>query len=454
MPCSGKTDSLFIDTMAYSHAKRIESWLTITDAVIAAGWMVAVYFIFDPRYMMRTQGLVTAAAWFLGMVLVGGQNAIYLFPRYRIFFSLALSLGIAAVVDIFWAGGGHDWYLKGGLHSCVALGVAGLLARVIFALWVRRPAIHLVPCRLPATYWPLLAELAQHPYIFVDQPLDDPAGALPERKPGYPIFLIVTDLRMSEADFAALMPLYHRVEIADVCEFSEALLGKVAVARTPEGWSLPRALRVPSPIREVVKRAFDAITILLTAPITVPLIFLGALLIKLTSRGPAFFVQERVGRYSKPFSLVKLRTMRCDAEACGPQWAEAGDARVTPVGRLLRATGIDELPQLWNVLSGEMSLVGPRPERPELVRELEMEIPFYGARLLVVPGLTGWAQLHQGGDTTLDDVANKLRYDLYYLKYGTPLLDLRILLGTLQMLLHLAKPGPKKSAPPPVPSPQ
>jgi lipopolysaccharide/colanic/teichoic acid biosynthesis glycosyltransferase len=429
--------------MAYSHAKRIESGLTITDALIAVAWLVvAAYF---PVQWKSTHGYVAAIAWFLGMLLVGGQNAAYLFPRYRILFSMALSLGVAVLVGILWGGGGWGWYMEGGALSCLALGLLGLAARLLFAMLLQRPAIHLVPCRLPAAFWPLLEELSQHPHIFVDAPLTDPAGPLPERRPGYPTYLMVTDLRMREEDFAALMPLYHRVEIADLCEFSEAVFGKVALVRTPEGWSLPRSLRVPSPIREVVKRAFDTLVILLSAPLTLPLILLGALLVKLTSRGPAFFIQERLGRYRKPFRLVKLRTMRADAESAGPQWAAAGDARVTPVGRLLRVTGIDELPQLWNVLRGEMSLVGPRPECPELVAELEQQIPFYDARLLVAPGLTGWAQLHQGGDTTLDDVAHKLRYDLFYLKHGTPLLDLRILLGTLQMLLHLAKPGPKKS---------
>ncbi len=438
--------------MATSHARRIESGLTITDAAIAAAMVVVAYSF--PVGWKSTHGYVAALAWFFGMLLVGGQQAAYLYPRYRILFSTALALGIAALVGIVWGGGGHDWYTKGGLVSCAALALGGLLARLLFTMLLLRPTIHLVPCRLPEAHAPLLDELGAHPHIFVDAPLTDPAGPLPERRPGYPTYMVVTDLRMGEADFAALMPLYHRVEIADLCEFSESVLGKVAVVHTPEGWALPRALRVPSPIREVVKRAFDAVIILLTLPITLPLILLGALLVKCTSRGPAFFTQERLGRYRKPFRLVKLRTMRADAEAGGPQWAGAADARVTPIGRLLRATGIDELPQLWNVLRGEMSLVGPRPERPELVAKLEKQIPFYDARLLVAPGITGWAQLHQGGDTTLDDVLHKLRYDLYYLKHGTPLLDLRILLGTLQMLLHLAKPGPKKSAAPGLLSPR
>ena len=138
--------------------------------------------------------------------------------------------------------------------------------------------------------------------------------------------------------------------------------------------------------------------------------------------------------------------MIADAEAQGPQWTGADDARITPVGRILRHLAIDEFPQLWNVLKGEMSLVGPRPEQQEIASRIESQIPFYRARLLITPGITGWAQLHQGGDVTLDDVAHKLRYDLYYLKHGSLLLDLRILLDTMQMLLHLAKPTPQANA--------
>jgi lipopolysaccharide/colanic/teichoic acid biosynthesis glycosyltransferase len=431
--------------MAYSHAKRIEGWVRATDIVLVVGWCVVAFNFPNNKDWMSTLGYISAFAWYFSQVMVGGQNPVYFFPRYRVLFSTVFALALTSAVGIVWAGGGHDWYMKGGLLSVGVLSVGGLIVRLLLAQALQRPAIQLVPCRLPARFQPLLDELAAHPNILVDHPLDDPAGPLPERRPGYPTYLVVSDLRVREDDFTALTPLYPRVEIADLCEFYEAILGKVAVVRGEDGWTLPQALRVPSPLREVAKRAFDTVLILLTLPLTLPLTLLGMLLVRLSSRGPVFFRQARLGRYGGTFTLVKLRTMVVDAEAGGPQWTGAGDARVTPLGRLLRTTGLDELPQLWNVLCGDMSLVGPRPERPEIVAQLEHAIPFYRARLLVAPGLTGWAQLHQGGDTTLEDVVNKLRYDLYYLKYGTPLLDLRILFGTLQMVLHLAKPAPKKA---------
>jgi lipopolysaccharide/colanic/teichoic acid biosynthesis glycosyltransferase len=201
-------------------------------------------------------------------------------------------------------------------------------------------------------------------------------------------------------------------------------------------------LRVPSILFDGEKRLLDITLCVCLAPIALLLIALGALAVRLSSPGPIFFIQQRLGRFGKPFRLIKLRTMSTLAEANGQQWAATDDTRVTGVGRFLRASGIDELPQLWNILRGEMSLVGPRPETPVIAQHLEAQIPFYQARQLVLPGITGWAQLHQGGDASLGDVASKLRYDLYHLKYASLALDVRILLATLQMLLHMAKPAP------------
>ena len=163
-----------------------------------------------------------------------------------------------------------------------------------------------------------------------------------------------------------------------------------------------------------------------------PVILLAAALVKLTSRGPAFYRQERVGENGKIFKMIKIRTMVADAEAkCGPVWARRGDPRVTLVGRLLRRTHIDEFPQLINVLRGEMSLVGPRPERPHFVETLRREIRGYDRRLTVRPGITGLAQVRNGYDVTVEGVRRKVRYDLLYARKVCALLDVRILLATL-----------------------
>jgi lipopolysaccharide/colanic/teichoic acid biosynthesis glycosyltransferase len=162
-----------------------------------------------------------------------------------------------------------------------------------------------------------------------------------------------------------------------------------------------------------------------------PLILLAGLLIKLTSRGPVFYAQTRLGRRGRPYAMYKLRTMAHDCEKLsGPCWSAEGDPRVTPVGRFLRRTHLDELPQLWNVVRGDMGLVGPRPERPEFVGALERAVPRYRERMLVKPGVTGLAQVQLPADTDLASVRRKLAYDLYYIHKMSAWLDLRILLGT------------------------
>lgn len=169
--------------------------------------------------------------------------------------------------------------------------------------------------------------------------------------------------------------------------------------------------------------------------LTFPIIVIFAVLVKLDSRGPAFFRQRRVGLYGAPFTLLKLRSMRTDAEAGGAQWASENDPRITRVGGLIRKLRIDELPQVWTVLKGQMSFVGPRPEVPTFVEDLEDKLPYYAERHMVKPGITGWAQINYPYGASIEDARHKLEYDLYYAKNYTPFLDLLILLQTLRVVL-------------------
>lgn len=171
---------------------------------------------------------------------------------------------------------------------------------------------------------------------------------------------------------------------------------------------------------------------------TSPVILLAALLVRLTSSGPAFYSQTRIGKNGRLFTIYKLRSMYHDCESSsGPRWSTPGDARITPLGRILRRMHIDELPQLWNVVRGDMALVGPRPERPEFIPSLSQALSHYTDRLLVRPGMTGLAQVQLPPDTDIASVRRKLAYDLYYARYVSLWLDLRILLGTLIYLLRL-----------------
>ncbi len=179
------------------------------------------------------------------------------------------------------------------------------------------------------------------------------------------------------------------------------------------------------------KEGVEYLAALVLFLLSCPLVLFAAVLVKLTSRGPVLYSQTRLGKYGRPYRIYKIRTMVHDCERLtGPQWSTGGDARITPVGRFLRRTHLDELPQLWNVLRGEMGLIGPRPERPEFIATLAQAIPRYGERMLVKPGVTGLAQVQLPADTDLASVRRKLAYDLYYIRHLSPWLDLRILLST------------------------
>jgi lipopolysaccharide/colanic/teichoic acid biosynthesis glycosyltransferase len=199
---------------------------------------------------------------------------------------------------------------------------------------------------------------------------------------------------------------------------------------------LPLRHEEPSALRRswyvTGKVVFDFLCALALAPVVLPILLVTAVLVKLTSRGPVFYSQVRLGRNGRPFLIYKVRTMYHDCEGTsGARWSQPGDPRVTPLGRILRATHLDELPQLWNILRGDMSLVGPRPERPEFVPTLERAIPNYRGRLLVRPGVTGLAQVQLPPDSDIAGVRRKVAHDLYYIRHFSCWLDFRILVCTV-----------------------
>lgn len=218
-----------------------------------------------------------------------------------------------------------------------------------------------------------------------------------------------------------------------------------AMSASPEGaLSLERfdaaafrqaASVINGPVISASKQAIDILLCILLLVSASPIFLLTAVLIKLDSKGPIIYRQRRVGYRGRVFSVFKFRSMKTDAEIGGPQYAAPNDERVTGIGRFLRKYRIDELPQVINVLRGEMSLVGPRPERPEFVAVLEGEIPHYHQRHTVKPGITGWAQVKYEYAASVDGARNKLRYDLYYIRHFSPLLDLAILLMTVRVTL-------------------
>ncbi|MBW8754534.1 MAG: TIGR03013 family PEP-CTERM/XrtA system glycosyltransferase, partial [Sphingomonadales bacterium] len=226
------------------------------------------------------------------------------------------------------------------------------------------------------------------------------------------------------------------VHVNDFSSFLERETGRVDLDTVNPSWLIfSDGFSSGRAVSSVAKRFFDLGASALLLLFTAPVIVLFALLVKFDSRGPAFYRQARVGLYGEKFDVIKLRSMRTDAEAAGAQYATKDDPRVTRIGRFIRKVRIDELPQAWTVLKGEMSFVGPRPERPEFVAELEDHLPYYAERHMVKPGITGWAQVNYPYGASIEDSRHKLEYDLYYAKNYTPFLDLLILLQTLRVVL-------------------
>lgn len=220
----------------------------------------------------------------------------------------------------------------------------------------------------------------------------------------------------------------------------EEYTGKIAVENLRPSWLIFSSGFRDTKARRAAKRIIDIAASTIGLVLASPAMLIVAALVRATSPGPILFRQTRVGRHGKPFSLYKFRSMRQDAEAVtGPVWAQPGDSRVTPVGRFIRVSRLDELPQLWNVLVGEMSLVGPRPERPEFVEQLTRAIPFYGQRHGVRPGITGWAQVRYKYGATVEDALEKLQYELYYIKNLSIALDLVIMVKTIKTMLSGAE---------------
>jgi exopolysaccharide biosynthesis polyprenyl glycosylphosphotransferase len=334
--------------------------------------------------------------------------------------TVALSLGLTALVIL---AGRPYWSRK-----YVVITAITWLALALAHRWVQRRRPWAENVVLVAAEKVLIDHLRAAPHANVLEVLD-PAGAMPER-PLPPGTTLAVDLRavLSEkmARFVSSCNLagYPMRSLVDVYEEHT---GRLAIVHLYEGWelSVPLSARIPY-VR--VKRALDAVLVLLAAPLALPISLFLALAIKLDSRGPVIFRQSRIGLEGRPFTLYKFRSMRVDnggeAEA---RFAGVRDDRLTRVGRLLRRTRSDELPQLWNVVTGDLSLVGPRPEQGPFVERFAESIPFYTHRHLVRPGLTGWAQVNFGYADSEADTIEKLSFDLYYVKHLSPWLDLEVL---------------------------
>jgi sugar transferase (PEP-CTERM system associated) len=270
----------------------------------------------------------------------------------------------------------------------------------------------------------------------LDRTEDEYALAHYARAIGVKEVVVATDDRRGMPTVQLLHCKIAGINVVDYLSFWERENSKIDIEALQPSWLIYSDGFRQGIVVDAIKRVFDIAVGLLLLLLTLPLIILGALAVKLDSPGPLLYCQERTGRNGRPFTLLKFRSMQQDAERDGaPRWAQNSDPRVTRVGALIRRFRVDELPQLWNVLRGDMSFVGPRPERPYFVDQLAQSLPFYRERHSVKPGITGWAQVNYPYGASLDDARQKLAYDLYYVKNRTIFLDLVILIQTVRVIL-------------------
>jgi exopolysaccharide biosynthesis polyprenyl glycosylphosphotransferase len=417
----------------------------------------------DARLLLHLPGII--GIWLTALALCGAYDRRYLALRGR---SLSLTLLGSAAATAACAGA---LYLVPAWHmSRLAFVVLGMVAGVglvlIRKVWLTRERGALLPHflgvgdpeLLSAVWMEFRTATGTDRRLSVVYPNGTPPSsppesirycseaqaleALDEHGPGVVVLSDGTVPSSQAAHILAQAGLGGST-VADIFTFHESYTGRAPIFRIGGRWVFRAQHRAPDCAAYVAKRVFDLVITLLLLPIAAPLVAVGAILVKFTSPGPVLFTQRRVGYRGREFHLFKLRTMRADAgEHRSELWSSRDARRVTPIGHWLRATAIDELPQLWNVLRGDLSLVGPRPERPELVEQLREVILPYMQRHVVPCGVTGWAQIHRGADIAFDDVIDKVRLDLYYARHFSPWFDIVIVLRTFHMLLAAAKPGP------------
>ena len=354
----------------------------------------------------------------------------------------------AAILSMSRAGVPRPSYGRGLATVMITLSAAALMiltTRIYFSrslllttmvVWAATVVLHRVGRRRRPWIEPMVvfssdqdmvAELQRAPHADVRAVIDPSSN--PDQRPLDPGITLVVDMAAAHSPAVAVLLSGHDLAgrlVKPLASVYEEHTERVPLLRLVEDWQMTTTLHR---IRNWLwgKRVFDLAAVIVTLPLWAPAAAAVALAVRVFSAGPVLFRQTRVGKGGRPFTMYKFRTMRSDAEDQGPRFAEVDDPRLVRGGGLLRRYRLDEIPQLWNVLIGDMSLVGPRAEQVLFVEEFSREIPFYSLRHLMRPGVTGWAQINAAYAADLEGTVTKLTYDLYYLKHVSPILDLRIL---------------------------
>jgi sugar transferase (PEP-CTERM system associated) len=406
-------------------------------AALATVFCLAAFYLFDLYdfiVMHDRRELVLRLVQALGLAWVALALTFYALPRLMlgrgislIALPLALGLMVSWRVSIHWLLGHPDFGEK------ILIVGSGTLAVEVAREMLDRPDAGYRIAGFVGSDPELLGKSLINPRVIgLTSELDEVV-----RREGIDRIVVAMGERRGQLPTNELLQLSlaGTVNIEEGASFYERVTGRVSLNMIRPSWlifsSRGRQARISGIARNIVHR----IVALIGGLVSLPIAIVTAILIKLDSRGPILYKQERVGKNGSTFTVMKFRSMRVDAEKAGPVWASADDDRTTRVGRVIRKLRIDEIPQFWNIFRGEMDFVGPRPERPHFVSQLAEEIPYYEQRHLIAPGLTGWAQIKYPYGASIEDARQKLQYDLYYIKNQSLMLDAIILFETIKIIL-------------------
>jgi sugar transferase (PEP-CTERM system associated) len=406
-------------------------------AALATGFCLAAFYLFDLYdfvVMHDRRELVLRLVQALGLAWMALAFMFYAFPQLMIGRGVALlALPLALTLMVGWRVSIH-WFLgHPDFGERILIVGSGHLAVDVAREVLERPDAGYRIVGFVGTDADLLGKSLINPRVIAvtselvqvvkRENIDRIVVAMGERRGQLPTEEL---LRLSLAGV---------VSIEEGSSFSERLTGRVSLNMLRPSWLIFSGRGRQARISGIARNLVHRLVALIGAILALPIVLVTAVLIKLESKGPILYRQERVGEHGRPFTLLKFRSMRVDAEEAGPVWASKHDDRATRLGRIIRKIRVDEIPQFWNILRGEMNFVGPRPERPHFVEQLAREIPYYEQRHLIAPGLTGWAQIKYAYGASIEDARQKLQYDLYYVKNQGLILDAIILFETIKIIL-------------------
>ncbi len=406
-------------------------------AAVAAFFCLAAFYLFDLYdflVMHDRRELVLRLVQALGLAWIALAFSFYTFPGLMLGRGISLiALPLALALMVLWRVSIH-WFLgHPNFGERILIVGSGDLAVELAREVLDRPDAGYRIVGFVGTDADLLGKSLINPRVIgMTDDLDQIV-----RREGIDRIVVAMGERRGQLPTNKLLQLSlaGQVTIEEGASFYERITSRVSLNMLRPSWLIFTGRGRQAKGAELLRSVVHWLVALVGVILSLPIIIVTAILIKLESRGPIFYKQERVGKNGRVFTLTKFRSMRVDAEQSGPVWASKGDTRTTRVGRVIRKIRVDEIPQFWNILKGEMSFVGPRPERPHFVAQLANEIPFYEQRHLIAPGLTGWAQIKYPYGASIEDARQKLQYDLFYIKNQGLMLDAIILFETIKIIL-------------------